>query len=68
MLGIQRTTKAVAESAEAVKGLADSANRELSETSAQLRSAAQFLPYVVVGVGIVSVVALIVALVAVSRD
>ena len=68
MLGLKATTQAVTESADAVRDLAESAKQELSETSSLLRSTAQYLPFVVVGIGVVAIVALVVALVAVSRD
>lgn len=67
MLKLSRATDAVTDSANSVKELADSANGTLSELSSQLRTGAQYGPYIIAGVGVIAVVALVVALVAVSR-
>lgn len=67
MIRMGKATDAVTQSADAVKDLANSARDELSGLSAQLRTGAQLAPILVMGAAIVSVVALVVALIAVSR-
>lgn len=67
MIGFTKATGAVEDSANAVKDLANSARAEISGLSEQLKTGAQLAPYLIIGTAIVSVVALVVALVAVSR-
>ena len=67
MIGLRNATGAVEDSANAVKELANSTREELSGLSAQLKSGAQIAPIIILGTAIVSVVALVVALIAVSR-
>jgi hypothetical protein len=67
MIGIGKATGAVEQSANAVTALANSARDEISGLSEQFRSGARIAPYVIVGTAIVALVALAVALVAVSR-
>lgn len=68
MLRFSRAADAVTESANAVTELANGAKRDLSELSTQVKTGAQYGPYILAGIGVIAVVALIVALVAVSRD
>lgn len=67
MLRIGKATGAVEESANAVTALANSARDELSGLSDQLRIGARIAPILVIGTAIVSVVALILSIAAVTR-
>lgn len=64
----KEATEAVSTAATAVHELASDARTALSDVKDQVTASAAFLPAAVVGVGIVAVIALVVALVAVSRD
>lgn len=67
MLGLKKTLGAVEDGANSVSELADSARAELSDLSAQLRTSVGIGPAIIVGTAVVSIVALVLALVAVSR-
>lgn len=67
MLGLKSTLGATREAADAVHELADTARGEVSDAFSQLRTGAQFAPAIVIGVGVVAVVALILSIVAVTR-
>lgn len=68
MLGIRKATEAVSQSADAVTDLSNVAMGELSDLSSLVRSKAQYVPLIVAGTAVIAVVALIVSLVAISRD
>jgi len=67
MLGM-KTARAVELAAENWGELAQDSRRELSDLSNQVRAMTQYGPYIVVGIGVIAVVALVLGLVAVSRD
>jgi hypothetical protein len=64
---INAAAGSVESSASAVTDLATAARNTLSEMKAQVTPAVMITPAIVAGIGIVAIVALIVALVAVSR-
>jgi len=68
MIGIRKATGAIEQSANAVTALSNSVRDEVSGLSGQLKTGAQLAPILIVGTAIVAVVALLVALVAISRD
>jgi hypothetical protein len=63
-----RTVRAVESAANEWEAMAGDARRELSDLSDQFKTMTRYGPYVVVGIGVVALVALVVALVAVSRE
>lgn len=67
MLGLKKTLGATEAAADAVHELADATRGEVSDAFAQLRAGAQIAPAIIVGVGVVALVALILSIVAVSR-
>jgi hypothetical protein len=68
MLGLKRTTTAVTAAADAHTELANTARDVVIDVSAQVRPALQYLPLFVIGSGLIAVAALIIALVAITRD
>lgn len=67
MLGLKNTLGATRDAADAVHELADDVRSEVSDAFAQLRTGAQIAPAIIIGVGVVAVVALILSIVAVTR-
>lgn len=67
MLGIKDASSAVANSADAITAFVENANDSLSELSSQVKASAQLVPYVIAGSALLSVLALIVSLVALSQ-
>lgn len=63
-----RAAGAVESAADAVNGLATDTRAVLSDVKEQVSTSVTFLPAAIIGVGIVAVVALVVSLVAVSRN
>lgn len=71
MLGIGKATRAVTESADAVKSLSNSAEEHLSALSEQVKEGAEIVPIlvmVVLGSAVLSVIAIGLSMVAIARD